>query len=118
MKQALIAAFAALLAAWTAAVHAGALVDLAVVNRATGERIPIHAHRGRLYVDRKSTRLNSSHRTISYAVFCLKKNNSVRAVVDGFIKGLRTFSITASAGGYASASANVSVLDANLPFFF
>src|SRR5437867_214424 len=25
-------------------------------------------------LDRKSTRLNSSHRTISYAVFCLKKN--------------------------------------------
>src|SRR6195952_970959 len=25
-------------------------------------------------VDRKSTRLNSSHRCISYAVFCLKKN--------------------------------------------
>src|SRR5437867_9152857 len=24
--------------------------------------------------DRKSTRLNSSHRTTSYAVFCLKKN--------------------------------------------
>src|SRR5437867_10463257 len=30
--------------------------------------------------DRKSTRLNSSHRTISYAVFCLKKktNTTVR----------------------------------------
>src|SRR5207248_10873691 len=27
----------------------------------------------RLDKDRKSTRLNSSHRTISYAVFCLKK---------------------------------------------
>src|SRR5437867_9573715 len=27
----------------------------------------------KLRVDRKSTRLNSSHRTISYAVFCLKK---------------------------------------------
>src|SRR5437867_9371235 len=26
-----------------------------------------------VYQDRKSTRLNSSHRTISYAVFCLKK---------------------------------------------
>src|SRR5207248_9470224 len=26
-----------------------------------------------LFLDRKSTRLNSSHRTISYAVFCLKK---------------------------------------------
>src|SRR5438094_1421127 len=28
--------------------------------------------------DRKSTRLNSSHRTISYAVFCLKKKNNYR----------------------------------------
>src|SRR5437867_10602077 len=27
--------------------------------------------------DRKSTRLNSSHRTISYAVFCLKKKNKI-----------------------------------------
>src|SRR5439155_225771 len=27
----------------------------------------------RIYVDRKSTRLNSSHVAISYAVFCLKK---------------------------------------------
>src|SRR5690242_21558681 len=28
-----------------------------------------------LYGDRKSTRLNSSHMSISYAVFCLKKKN-------------------------------------------
>src|SRR5436189_1084396 len=28
--------------------------------------------------DRKSTRLNSSHRCISYAVFCLKKKNTPR----------------------------------------
>src|SRR5207248_10145319 len=27
--------------------------------------------------DRKSTRLNSSHRTISYAVFCLKKKKKL-----------------------------------------
>src|SRR3712207_9219486 len=27
----------------------------------------------RMHVDRKSTRLNSSHANISYAVFCLKK---------------------------------------------
>src|SRR5207248_10948797 len=27
--------------------------------------------------DRKSTRLNSSHRTISYAVFCLKKKKQL-----------------------------------------
>src|SRR5438094_3118535 len=32
--------------------------------------------------DRKSTRLNSSHRTISYAVFCLKKKkNHVRPTI-------------------------------------
>src|SRR5690625_6863853 len=29
------------------------------------------------YKDRKSTRLNSSHVAISYAVFCLKKNNMI-----------------------------------------
>src|SRR3712207_8430389 len=31
--------------------------------------------RGRDFLDRKSTRLNSSHANISYAVFCLKKKN-------------------------------------------
>src|SRR5438876_4551727 len=29
--------------------------------------------------DRKSTRLNSSHPSISYAVFCLKKKNNARS---------------------------------------
>src|SRR6266516_6662462 len=33
--------------------------------------------------DRKSTRLNSSHRTISYAVFCLKKKKTkIRIVIN------------------------------------
>src|SRR5438105_12333413 len=32
--------------------------------------------------DRKSTRLNSSHEWISYAVFCLKKKKAIRARVD------------------------------------
>src|SRR5437879_8136291 len=32
-------------------------------------------HRSARKLDRKSTRLNSSHRCISYAVFCLKKKN-------------------------------------------
>src|SRR3954465_2483805 len=31
------------------------------------------------YQDRKSTRLNSSHTIISYAVFCLKKKKNTRA---------------------------------------
>src|SRR5437868_15435079 len=37
----------------------------ACLNRGLGREIP----------DRKSTRLNSSHVSISYAVFCLKKKN-------------------------------------------
>src|SRR5256885_9457158 len=32
-------------------------------------------------VDRKSTRLNSSHLVISYAVFCLKKKNTVLILI-------------------------------------
>src|SRR5258707_7255044 len=33
-----------------------------------------------LALDRKSTRLNSSHANISYAVFCLKKKNRTQPV--------------------------------------
>src|SRR5437588_5741083 len=32
-----------------------------------------------LHLDRKSTRLNSSHTVISYAVFCLKKKSEISA---------------------------------------
>src|SRR6267143_5677131 len=32
------------------------------------------------YRDRKSTRLNSSHSSISYAVFCLKKKNKHKSI--------------------------------------
>src|SRR3989442_10567276 len=35
-------------------------------------QVPAQAN---MYTDRKSTRLNSSHVRISYAVFCLKKKN-------------------------------------------
>src|SRR3712207_8016183 len=58
---------------------AGAFVD--------GDRVQLTDPKGRLHTvvlepgklfhnhrDRKSTRLNSSHANISYAVFCLKKN--------------------------------------------
>src|SRR5205807_9198082 len=37
--------------------------------------LPRHRARGQEGEDRKSTRLNSSHLVISYAVFCLKKKN-------------------------------------------
>src|SRR3712207_7705002 len=40
----------------------------------SGDILPVDVLRGG---DRKSTRLNSSHANISYAVFCLKKKNDV-----------------------------------------
>src|SRR3712207_7942682 len=36
-------------------------------------------HNPQQALDRKSTRLNSSHANISYAVFCLKKKNGTRS---------------------------------------
>src|SRR3712207_7445758 len=35
-----------------------------------------------LQIDRKSTRLNSSHANISYAVFCLKKNKTRKSTTN------------------------------------
>src|SRR3712207_7007572 len=37
--------------------------------------------------DRKSTRLNSSHANISYAVFCLKKKNNQKVLLLGLHSG-------------------------------
>src|SRR2546426_6731916 len=55
----------------------GAGVVAVVENGETGIK-PQHfaAHRRRRQ-DRKSTRLNSSHLVISYAVFCLKKKKKI-----------------------------------------
>src|SRR5437899_3539146 len=41
-----------------------------------------HPERTALSIDRKSTRLNSSHLGISYAVFCLKKKKIMRVTID------------------------------------
>src|SRR3712207_7374271 len=56
--------------------HADALGDLAGVPQAAV--LPVERHDAALVVeaDRKSTRLNSSHANISYAVFCLKKKKT------------------------------------------
>src|SRR5258708_11396582 len=42
------------------------------------------------WTDRKSTRLNSSHQIISYAVFCLKKKKRV-AIESKTLSQLRTY---------------------------
>jgi len=49
VKKALIAVIA-LASAWAGSAGAGALVDLAVVDRSTGQSIPVYAHGGRIYV--------------------------------------------------------------------
>src|SRR3712207_8908264 len=38
-----------------------------------------------LSVDRKSTRLNSSHANISYAVFCLKKKQNAPSLINNLL---------------------------------
>src|SRR3712207_7916612 len=49
-----------------------------VLTERPGDRL--HAHCGVPSLDRKSTRLNSSHANISYAVFCLKKKKTRRGL--------------------------------------
>src|SRR5947207_7035173 len=49
---------------------------------------------GKFPLDRKSTRLNSSHTVISYAVFCLKKKTG-----DRLSRSLDTQAITYAYGG-------------------
>src|SRR5206468_7094216 len=51
--------------------HADAVMDDQMLVRLHGEVAGVE-------IDRKSTRLNSSHDQISYAVFCLKKKNKQR----------------------------------------
>src|SRR5438132_4117493 len=64
-------------------------VRVRLVARATGRRAAVPAD-ARHATDRKSTRLNSSHTVISYAVFCLKKKK-VRMLhnpLQRFVNGL------------------------------
>src|SRR5438034_1138118 len=45
----------------------------------------VRRHRTRAGQDRKSTRLNSSHTVISYAVFCLKKKKKSSKYICNYI---------------------------------
>src|SRR5207253_5483420 len=72
------------LAAGEASQHVREDVDTSEARRHIGRNLPrrvaarqLGGHGGELRVrDRKSTRLNSSHVAISYAVFCLKKKKT------------------------------------------
>src|SRR3712207_8025108 len=65
-----------------------ALADVALDDRPGGpaRRQPVASgdlgdRADRVERDRKSTRLNSSHANISYAVFCLKKKKKITIVI-------------------------------------
>src|SRR5436190_11031615 len=58
------------------------LVRFAVDQAVSAKRLP--------ETDRKSTRLNSSHTVISYAVFCLKKKKKKKKIKKNIKKKTRT----------------------------
>src|SRR3712207_8123094 len=60
----------------TIAIVGAGRIGQAVARRAEGFGLEVIAVRS-ADPDRKSTRLNSSHANISYAVFCLKKKNNI-----------------------------------------
>src|SRR5690242_21233257 len=55
--------------------HPGPRIALRVVHRQRALHVDEHV------LDRKSTRLNSSHMSISYAVFCLKKKKKASRLI-------------------------------------
>src|SRR3712207_7479781 len=59
---------------WKPRLITGSRLRLTLSERELAEQYPIYTDEVR--EDRKSTRLNSSHANISYAVFCLKKKNT------------------------------------------
>src|SRR3970282_2594874 len=74
-----------------------ALPILVLADEPTGNLDPVNASQGlelfRLQ-DRKSTRLNSSHRCISYAVFCFTKNNKACLTTTGGSFSIRCVSVS------------------------
>src|SRR5574343_654484 len=68
-----------------------AKVDYTICNLRT-KKYQIHQELKRLRDsrDRKSTRLNSSHITSSYAVFCLKKKNKAKREMKQTAKNTRS----------------------------
>src|SRR5699024_11953603 len=51
-----------------------------LINKITHLESSNHSDNPDLFTDRKSTRLNSSHVSISYAVFCLKKKKKKKDI--------------------------------------
>src|SRR5690625_4189697 len=80
-SHALLGIFDAIAPAASAALHALDAGDLDKYEELLEKTVPLSRHIFQTptyaYKDRKSTRLNSSHVAISYAVFCLKKKSEI-----------------------------------------
>src|SRR5438874_8736425 len=72
---------------------AGNMIPIGRISPAAGKILA-------LFPDRKSTRLNSSHVEISYAVFCLKKKSDGRGE-----RGLAVVDVTDGADGHVRLGA-------------
>src|SRR3712207_8788551 len=72
--RSLVGAFVALLLAYICG-HALAQLSFALLEEVVVGKLIGRPENLLVKKDRKSTRLNSSHANISYAVFCLKKKN-------------------------------------------
>src|SRR6266852_4695843 len=95
-------------------------------GRHPGSRAPdLPPRRGKPPGDRKSTRLNSSHGSSSYAVFCLKKKRDIFVLALLRAADSDLFRIAASVGSRSDVNAmvivesiTVAVIVSNHLFFF
>src|SRR5256885_11798445 len=67
-------------------------------GRAWGHCRRVSLRRGGAHRDRKSTRLNSSHLVISYAVFCLKKKNNIQCPSRPYVRIIAYVPIARASG--------------------
>src|SRR2546430_5353596 len=69
---------------------------LAVEPREQVERVALGCRARTWRRDRKSTRLNSSHSQISYAVFCLKKKKNLSSILSCRLAQISDYMVTVS----------------------
>src|SRR5574344_1395926 len=69
-------------------------------------------------LDRKSTRLNSSHQIISYAVFCLQKKKCQRKQVRGVVGAEEPQSLTCCSAAPCCSSFLIAIYWCSLACFF
>src|SRR5689334_24499818 len=78
---------------YTTLFRSAALLIAAAAPAVRAQQAPLQDKPFAEHKDRKSTRLNSSHSSISYAVFCLKKKKKLSDVQSVFFSAYFVFSL-------------------------